>query len=311
MTERFTTFQDGSVAHRGPELRSMLHALSAGRGIVSNSDDYKVTHDTGMSINVSAGSAVIPSKTSGESYTVKSDNATPTSIVIASTGVSSRSDLVVLRIADEHATGSGFQSGDEPVSIVVIQDVPTNATTLADVPGFVYGGIALARIDLPTETTDLANATIVDLRDTIRISHTETLNYTTNNTTANFPNSSVSQVLSDIAPVVTPPVFARRMTIAARFENIGIQASSPYETHLKLGVGLDTAQPNTVKDLVIAKTSSGLVNVTVIESHEITSNKQGKPITIKNYAQYVTDKSGVASAIQNCTSVTYTITYTN
>jgi hypothetical protein len=110
-------------------------------------------------VQIADGSATISGKVSPVqgSYNVYNIGA-DTSTLIAATGGTGRSDMVILRVQDPEYEGSR-----DPSSCAffdVVSNVSSSATT---VPAG-YSAIPLARIDIPASTATITNAMIKDLR---------------------------------------------------------------------------------------------------------------------------------------------------
>lgn len=140
-------------------------------GILGNADlQVQALATPGGSVQINPGGYVILARGLGqtyESYMGKYGNAVTVAVDPNNTG-SARSDLVILRVEDNHVAGEPWSA---PVSndngpyrnIVVIKGVSSTTRSLRDL-GNSWSGIALARIDIPAFTSAITNGMIVSLR---------------------------------------------------------------------------------------------------------------------------------------------------
>jgi hypothetical protein len=155
---------DGN-AQNGNFLRLMLQSATLGSQGVVGGQDCQVTA-TGVpsaGIIITSGAVVIvgaEASFQGSYYGYNAGN--DTTLTIAATGGSARSDMIIARAEDPTWSGSpwGNPASGQIVFPRVLSGVSSGATT---VPGG-YSAIALARIDVPASTSAITNAMIHDLR---------------------------------------------------------------------------------------------------------------------------------------------------
>lgn len=140
-------------------------------GILGSADlSVQALATPGGSVQVNPGGYVIQARGLGqtyESYMGKYGNAITVAVDPNNTS-SARSDLVVLRIEDNHVAGEPWTSppsnDNGPYrNILVVKGVALSTKSLRDL-GNSWSGIALARIDIPAFTATITNAMIVTLR---------------------------------------------------------------------------------------------------------------------------------------------------
>jgi hypothetical protein len=140
-------------------------------GTLGNADLQVVALATpGGSVQINPGGYVIQARGLGqtyESYMGKYGNAVTVNVDPNSTA-SARSDLVVLRVEDNHVAGEPWSppaSNDTGPyrNIIVVKGVSSTTKSLRDL-GNSWSGIALARIDIPAFTSAITNAMIINLR---------------------------------------------------------------------------------------------------------------------------------------------------
>jgi len=164
------TFQSAAYAVDGnPEsgnfLRLMLQSATGGSQGIIGAQDLAVTANTvpNPGINIASGACVVlgaeaPFQGSYYGYNVGTD----TSITIAATGGTIRSDMLVVRAEDPTWSGSpwGNPAAGQILYPRIISGVSPGATT---VPGG-YSAIPLARIDMPASVSVVQQSYIHDLR---------------------------------------------------------------------------------------------------------------------------------------------------
>ena len=148
--------------HDAQLFRMMIRDLARGNQGITEGDDLKVTAlaTPGAGVQVAAGSAVIAGVVSPVQghYSVYNIGADTTSVTIAATGGTGRSDMIVLRVEDPEYGGN--RTPNTATHFEVIPNVSSSATT---VPSG-YSAIPLARIDIPASTATVTNSMIKDLR---------------------------------------------------------------------------------------------------------------------------------------------------
>lgn len=160
----------GGGAQHSPEIARLLaYAAFGGAEGVVGPGDLKVATlaSPGASVRVLPGACSILNRSGQyESYAARlvSEDVLP----IGATGGSARSDLIVARIEDPFAYGTPWADPADPtvgpyVFTRVIAGVPAGTTNVASL-GLGYSAIALARVDLPANTSVVNAGNIVDLR---------------------------------------------------------------------------------------------------------------------------------------------------
>lgn len=164
------TFQTAAYAvdgnsENGNFLRLMLQSATLGsQGIIGPTDllvTQTGTPSSGIIINGGA-CVVLGQETTFQGsyygYNVGSD----TSLTIAATGGTIRSDMVVIRAEDP--TWSGSPWGNPASGQILFPRVISNVGAGATVPPGGQSAIPLCRIDIPVSTSAITNAMIHDLR---------------------------------------------------------------------------------------------------------------------------------------------------
>lgn len=133
-------------------------ATSGAAGVVT-ATDFKVQAlpSPGAAVSINAGGAVIPTRygnsTTQQSYMVANDQAF--NLSIAATGAAGRTEYVILKIEDPQYAG---QVPENPLDALYC-DVVTVATLPTT-----YPYLALARLNIPANTSTITNSMITDLR---------------------------------------------------------------------------------------------------------------------------------------------------
>lgn len=165
MTFQSAVYAVDGNAESGNFLRLMLQSSTAGaQGIVGHLDmAVTATGPATAGIVIAGGACVVlgvetPYQGSYYGYNVGND----TSLTIAATGGSARSDMVVVRAEDPTWSGSpwGGPASGQILFPRVISGVSSSATAM---PGG-QSGIPLARIDMPPSVSVVQAAYIKDLR---------------------------------------------------------------------------------------------------------------------------------------------------
>jgi hypothetical protein len=235
----------GGGAEHSPEVfRSALYNASGGAEGVAQAGDLKVKvmDPVGPGIRVNAGSGLILNRSAGgegQTYSAlrpASDgevfDITPTS------GAGSRHDLVILRVEDPQY--APWEPPDDYldaqfVFVRIIENVPAGTVTAEELD-LGYPAIALARLDIPSSTTNITGGMIIDLRQVARPQSkllkvtavpagTETL---TSATYITFPTEAAWEVFV--------PEWATRATITLLFGGaIGNEGAAYGYFRVKLG----------------------------------------------------------------------------
>jgi hypothetical protein len=162
---------DGGAVHSADNFRSLAHMLSGGKSGVAEGGDLAVKQQTvaAGSVKVLAGNYVIKNTYPGalsQSYVgrVLSD----TTVNIAPTSGSIRSDMIVMRIDDPQFGGSTPPSvpNGPYAKLEVLSNVGAGVTEVPS--GLGYPAIPLARIDIPVSTTNITAGMIKDIRKLAR-----------------------------------------------------------------------------------------------------------------------------------------------
>jgi hypothetical protein len=165
------TFQTAAYAvdgnsESGNFLRLMLQSATNGAQGVIGATDCQVLPTTPTptaGIVITSGAALVagaetPFQGSYFGYNVGND----TTLSIAATGGSARSDMIVVRAEDP--TWSGSPWGGSPAAQILFPRVISGVSSSATVPPGGISAIPLARIDVPASTSAITAAMIHDLR---------------------------------------------------------------------------------------------------------------------------------------------------
>ncbi|HEX5566746.1 MAG TPA: hypothetical protein VFY14_07440 [Streptomyces sp.] len=148
--------------HTAQQFRMMVKDLARNQQGVTTGADLKVSAlpVNGAGVQVGDGSAVIAGRKSPVQGSYSVYNVGASTVPVAATGGTGRSDLLVLRVEDPEYEGNRDPETDPVTFFEIIPNVASNATT---VPAG-YSAIPLARIDIPASTATITNAMIKDLR---------------------------------------------------------------------------------------------------------------------------------------------------
>lgn len=159
---------DNAIEH----ARMIPWAIYQGsEGVLGNLDLQVVATATpGGTVQINPGGYVIVARGLGqtyESYMGKYGQAVTVPISANNSG-SSRSDLIILRIEDNHVAGEPWSAPASNDSgpyrnILPVQGVPSTTRSVSQL-GNSWSAIALARIDIPAFTSTITNAMIVPVR---------------------------------------------------------------------------------------------------------------------------------------------------
>jgi hypothetical protein len=163
----------GGGADNPVEHARMLNwgMFQGSEGILGSSDlQIQALATPGGSVQMNPGGYVVLARGLGqtyESYMGKYGQAITIPIDPNNTG-SARSDLIILRIEDNHVAGEPWpappSNDDGPYrNPVVVKGVPSTTRSVRDL-GNSWSAITLARIDIPAFTSTITNAMIVSLR---------------------------------------------------------------------------------------------------------------------------------------------------
>lgn len=169
---------DGGL-HPGQLLRTVAFAALGGREGIVNYPDLRVHQlaTPGAGVEIDPGAAVMRSGSpgvSGQSYAV--NNRQVSRLDIAPTGGAARADLIIVRVKDpQYSPWLGIVGAANPATFqyvepFVIQNVPAALTSVWPL-GLGYTAYAMARINIPANTSVITNAMITDLRSTVSPAH--------------------------------------------------------------------------------------------------------------------------------------------
>jgi hypothetical protein len=157
-------FVDGNT-ESGNFLRLMLQSSTAGSQGIVGAQDLLVTANTvnNSGINIASGACVVyGAETAFQGSYYGYNVGLDTSLTIAATSGTIRSDMIVIRAEDP--TWSGSPWGNPASGQILFPRVLSNvAAGLTTVPGG-YSAIPLCRIDMPVSTSAVSQAYIHDLR---------------------------------------------------------------------------------------------------------------------------------------------------
>lgn len=151
------------ATHTAQQFRMMIRDLARANEGITEGTHLKVSalSTPGGGVQIADGSAVIQGRVSPVQGTYSAYNiGVDTSVTIAATGGTGRSDMIVLRVEDPEYEGTRDPETDPLVFFEVVSNVSSSATT---VPSG-YSAIPLARVDIPASTATITNSMIVDLR---------------------------------------------------------------------------------------------------------------------------------------------------
>ncbi|MFF0741513.1 hypothetical protein ACFYVL_14050 [Streptomyces sp. NPDC004111] len=150
------------ATHSAQTFRAMIKDLSRGAEGITEAADLKVAPlpAPGAGVQVADGSAVVRGKSSAWQGSYTAYNIGTSTVPIAPTGATPRSDLIVLRVIDPEYEGNLDPAKDQ---LNVFHVVPNVTTTQTTVPAGITG-VALARVDLPANTSTVTAGMIRDVR---------------------------------------------------------------------------------------------------------------------------------------------------
>lgn len=202
------------ATHSAEQFRALVKDLSRGSEGITNGTDLKVTQlgTPGGGVQVAEGSAVVLGRVNAFQGTYSSRNQGSSTVTIAATGGSPRSDMVILRVEDPEYEGTLDPATDNINYFQVISNVSSSATTIPDG----RTGIPLARIDIPASTSTITNAMIVDLRKIAnpRRDRSQTIHFPASASTAiNNSNSTYSYFSTEAGVSVAIPSWASKAIV--------------------------------------------------------------------------------------------------
>lgn len=168
-------FTEGGAEHSSEVARLMAYAAFGGAEGVVGAGDLQVKALTAptAAVQVTTGACAIVNRAAGSPYQAYAARLpTGDQVLIAATGVSARSDLIVARIENPYSFGETWPDPSNPkvgpyVFTRVISGVPKTTTSVRQVrPN--DSAITLARIDIPANTASITQGMIKNLREMVR-----------------------------------------------------------------------------------------------------------------------------------------------
>ncbi|MFD3514919.1 hypothetical protein [Streptomyces sp. NPDC058657] len=167
-------FTEGGAEHSSEVARLLAYAAFGGaEGIVGSADlQVRALSTPGSAVQIYSGACAITNRASGSAYqSYAARMPVAEQVPIAATGVAARSDLIVARIENPNSYGETWPNPANPrtgpyVFTRVISNVPKTTTRVSQVRSS-DSAIALARIDIPANTTAITAAMIKDLRSMV------------------------------------------------------------------------------------------------------------------------------------------------
>ena len=150
------------ATHPARTVRLMIRDLANGSEGITQGDDLKVSQlsTPGGGVQIADGSGIVRGRANAFQGSYAACNIGATTVTIAPTAGSVRSDMVILRIEDPEYEGSRNPAVDPIAYFQVISNVSSSATTIPDG----RTGIPLARIDIPASTATITDAMVKDIR---------------------------------------------------------------------------------------------------------------------------------------------------
>lgn len=158
--------------HRGELLRVAEYAATQGSEGIVEAADCKVTQlgTPGAGVAISAGAILMRNRSASvRNQTYVANGRVGSQVDVAATGASARSDLIVVRAKDpQYAPWTALSGADtQYVEPFVVQNVPATTKSFKEL-NLGYSAYALARVDIPANTTAITNAMIKPLRKLAR-----------------------------------------------------------------------------------------------------------------------------------------------
>ncbi|MFD3516330.1 hypothetical protein [Streptomyces sp. NPDC058657] len=150
------------ATHSAQQFRMLVRDLARGAEGITEGDDLKVSQlgTPGGGVQVGDGSGVVKGRVSAYQGHYSVCNIGATTVTVAATGGTPRSDLVILRVEDPEYEGVLNPATDQICYFQIISNVSASTTWIPDG----RTGIPLARIDIPASTSAITNAMIKDIR---------------------------------------------------------------------------------------------------------------------------------------------------
>lgn len=167
-------FTEGGAEHSSEVARLLAYAAFGGaEGVVGSADlQVKALSTPAAAVQIRTGACAIINRAQGGNYQAYAARLpVADQVPIAATGVSARSDLIVARVENPYSYGETWPNPSDPkigpyVYTRVISGVSKTTTSVRQVRGS-DSAIALARIDIPANTTTITQAMIKDLRSMV------------------------------------------------------------------------------------------------------------------------------------------------
>ncbi|MER8103301.1 hypothetical protein [Kitasatospora sp. NPDC094016] len=168
-------FLEGSAEHSSAIARLLAYnAVGGAEGVIGPADlRVRALAAPGQQVEVLTGACSILNRAAGAQYEAYAGRMISIDkIPITPTGPTPRSDLIIARVENPYLMGETWQQPSNPAAgpyifTRVISGVPAGTTSVRQVrPG--DSAIALARIDLPPNTSSVLPAHIKDLRRVAR-----------------------------------------------------------------------------------------------------------------------------------------------
>ncbi|GGW95312.1 hypothetical protein [Streptomyces noursei] len=167
-------FTEGGAEHSSEVARLLAYAAFGGaEGVVGSADlGVRALSSPAAAVQIRTGACAIINRAAGAEYQAYAARLpTADQVPIAATGVSARSDLIVARIENPYSYGETWPNPSDPkvgpyVHTRVISGVPKTTTSVRQVRPS-DSAVALARIDIPANTSSITQAMITDLRSMV------------------------------------------------------------------------------------------------------------------------------------------------
>lgn len=242
-------------SHPASLLRKLAYAATQGaEGIITPLDCkvHQLSSAAGK-VNIDTGAiAVLNRSTGGQGQTYIASASAQSTLDVDPTSGSARSDLVVVRLEDpQYSPWPAPPAGTAPTyqytNPVVIKNVPASTISAASL-NLGYSAYALARIDIPSGTTNITDAMIKDLRKVAR-PRTELVHFTVNPVNAidngqQLTSSTYVPWPTVLDRAVDIPSWATEVTIETIMGGVRAQATGTWGT--LVGTLGDNADPNRV-----------------------------------------------------------------
>ncbi|MFK0290729.1 hypothetical protein ACIQU6_09650 [Streptomyces sp. NPDC090442] len=164
-------FTEGGAEHSSEVARLLAYAAFGGsEGVVGAADlQVRALSSPAAEVQVTTGAVAIINRAAGAPYQAYAARLpTGDRVPIAATGAAARSDLIVARVENPYSYGESWPNPEDPkagpyVFTRVISGVPKSTTSARQVRSS-DSAVALARVDIPANTSSITQAMIKDLR---------------------------------------------------------------------------------------------------------------------------------------------------